>query len=254
VVLGSRAIPALAPGVSDTGSITVTIPAGTPTGTLYVFAKADAGGAVSETSEANNTAYGTLRIGPDLLVSAFTAPATAGGRRLLRYLPRGVTLTNANAYTAAVVRRNVEEAAAAGGLGPRARVALVGCTGSVGVPGDKSISHRALMFGALAVGRTEITGLLEGDDVLATAAALRLMGAGISRAEDGRWQVDGVGLGGLAEPDDVIVVSHGTVISLYVAAHAGVDGLALWKRLGLPSFVVLDRANLALVRVEEAVA
>jgi 3-phosphoshikimate 1-carboxyvinyltransferase len=77
-------------------------------------------------------------------------------------------------------------------------------TGSVGVPGDKSISHRALMFGALAVGRTEITGLLEGEDVLATAAALRLMGAGIGRAEDGRWQVDGVGLGGLAEPDDVI--------------------------------------------------
>ena len=51
-------------------------------------------------------------------LGALTAPVTAGGRRLLRYLPRGVTLTNANAYTAAVVRRNVEEAAAAGGLGP----------------------------------------------------------------------------------------------------------------------------------------
>jgi 3-phosphoshikimate 1-carboxyvinyltransferase len=77
-------------------------------------------------------------------------------------------------------------------------------TGDVAVPGDKSISHRALMFGALAVGRTEITGLLEGEDVLATAAALRAMGAGIERAADGRWMVDGVGLGGLAEPDDVI--------------------------------------------------
>ena len=76
--------------------------------------------------------------------------------------------------------------------------------GEVRVPGDKSISHRALMLGALAVGRTEITGLLEGEDVLATAAALRAMGAGIVRAEDGRWLVDGVGLGGLAEPDDVI--------------------------------------------------
>ena len=76
--------------------------------------------------------------------------------------------------------------------------------GAVRVPGDKSISHRALMFGALAVGRTEITGLLEGEDVLATAAALRAMGAGVSRAEDGRWLVDGVGLGGLAEPDDII--------------------------------------------------
>jgi 3-phosphoshikimate 1-carboxyvinyltransferase len=77
-------------------------------------------------------------------------------------------------------------------------------SGRVGVPGDKSISHRALMLGALAVGRTEISGLLEGEDVLATAAALRAMGAAIARAEDGRWLVDGVGLGGLAEPDDII--------------------------------------------------
>ena len=76
--------------------------------------------------------------------------------------------------------------------------------GVVRVPGDKSISHRALMLGALAVGRTEITGLLEGEDVLATAAALRAMGAGIVRAEEGRWLVDGVGLGGLGEPDDVL--------------------------------------------------
>jgi len=73
------------------------------------------------------------------------------------------------------------------------------------VPGDKSISHRALMFGALAVGRTEITGLLEGEDVLATAAALRAMGAGIERgAADGGWIVDGVGVGGLGEPEDVL--------------------------------------------------
>ena len=77
-------------------------------------------------------------------------------------------------------------------------------SGSVAVPGDKSVSHRALMFGALAVGRTEIAGLLEGEDVLATAAALRAMGAGIERTGEGRWQVDGVGVGGLAEPDDVL--------------------------------------------------
>jgi 3-phosphoshikimate 1-carboxyvinyltransferase len=77
-------------------------------------------------------------------------------------------------------------------------------SGAVGVPGDKSISHRALMLGALAIGRTEITGLLEGEDVLATAAALRALGAAIVRADDGRWLVDGVGVGGLAEPDDVI--------------------------------------------------
>ena len=66
--------------------------------------------------------------------------------------------------------------------------------GTVAVPGDKSISHRALMFGALAVGRTEITGLLEGEDVLATAAALRAMGAGDrARRATGDWRVDGVG-------------------------------------------------------------
>src|SRR5579862_8109842 len=76
--------------------------------------------------------------------------------------------------------------------------------GTIAVPGDKSISHRALMFGALAVGRTEIVGLLEGEDVFATAAALRAMGAAIERISDGRWQVDGVGLGGLGEPEDVI--------------------------------------------------
>ena len=76
--------------------------------------------------------------------------------------------------------------------------------GKAVVPGDKSISHRALMLGGLAVGRTEISGLLEGEDVLATAAALRAMGARIERAADGRWLVDGVGLGGLAEPDDVL--------------------------------------------------
>jgi 3-phosphoshikimate 1-carboxyvinyltransferase len=77
-------------------------------------------------------------------------------------------------------------------------------SGTIAVPGDKSISHRALMLGALAVGRTEIRGLLEGEDILATAAALRAMGADISRQPDGRWLVHGVGLGGLAEPADVI--------------------------------------------------
>ena len=76
--------------------------------------------------------------------------------------------------------------------------------GSIRVPGDKSISHRALMLGALAVGQTEISGLLEGEDVLATAAALNTLGAHAARAGDGRWTVDGVGIGGLAEPDDLL--------------------------------------------------
>ena len=73
-------------------------------------------------------------------------------------------------------------------------------TGTAAVPGDKSISHRALMFGALAVGETVIDGLLEGEDVHATAAALRAMGANIVREESGRWRVDGVGVGGLLQP------------------------------------------------------
>lgn len=72
------------------------------------------------------------------------------------------------------------------------------------MPGDKSISHRALMFGALAVGETRITGLLEGEDVLATAAALRAMGAKIERLGDGEWSVHGVGVGGLLQPQQAL--------------------------------------------------
>lgn len=69
------------------------------------------------------------------------------------------------------------------------------------MPGDKSISHRSLMFGALAVGETRVTGLLEGEDVMATAAALRSMGATISREEEGTWSIHGVGVGGLLQPE-----------------------------------------------------
>ncbi len=86
-------------------------------------------------------------------LGALTAPATAGGRRLLRHLPRGVTLTNANAYTAAVVRRNVEEAATVSGLGRRARVAVVGCTGSVGVATSHLLAGDG--YDLVLVGRTE---------------------------------------------------------------------------------------------------
>ena len=69
------------------------------------------------------------------------------------------------------------------------------------MPGDKSISHRSLMLGALAVGETRITGLLEGEDVLATAAALRAMGATIDQDDAGTWSVHGVGVGGLLQPE-----------------------------------------------------
>ena len=74
-------------------------------------------------------------------------------------------------------------------------------TGRLRVPGDKSISHRALMLSALTVGRSRIEGLLEGEDVLATAAALSAMGATIEREPDGAWVVDGVGVGGLLQPE-----------------------------------------------------
>ncbi len=72
--------------------------------------------------------------------------------------------------------------------------------GTITVPGDKSISHRALMLAGLAVGESRIEGLLEGEDVLATAAAMRAMGAAIERSDDGIWTVHGVGVGGLLQP------------------------------------------------------
>ena len=78
-----------------------------------------------------------------------------------------------------------------------------GLSGQIIVPGDKSISHRALMFGALAIGQTRISGLLEGEDVLRTAEAMRALGAEITR--DGtNWLVSGRGLGGLVEPAGVL--------------------------------------------------
>jgi len=76
--------------------------------------------------------------------------------------------------------------------------------GTITVPGDKSISHRALMLSALAIGETRITGLLEGEDVLRTAAAMRALGAIVTGDSASDWRVSGVGIGGLAEPDDVL--------------------------------------------------
>jgi 3-phosphoshikimate 1-carboxyvinyltransferase len=75
--------------------------------------------------------------------------------------------------------------------------------GRARAPGDKSVSHRALMFGAMALGETAITGLLTGEDVLCTAAALRAMGAQISH-ENGVWRVRGFGVGGGQEPGEVL--------------------------------------------------
>ncbi|EJL34633.1 3-phosphoshikimate 1-carboxyvinyltransferase [Novosphingobium sp. AP12] len=73
--------------------------------------------------------------------------------------------------------------------------------GRIRVPGDKSISHRSIMLGALAVGETHVTGLLEGEDVLATAAAMRAMGASVERLDTGEWVINGVGVGALLQPE-----------------------------------------------------
>ena len=76
--------------------------------------------------------------------------------------------------------------------------------GRLRAPGDKSISHRALIFGLLSIGETRIEGLLEGDDVLRTAAACRALGAAVSRDAPGRWRVRGAGIGGLVEPAEAL--------------------------------------------------
>ncbi|TYC92783.1 3-phosphoshikimate 1-carboxyvinyltransferase [Novosphingobium sp. BW1] len=83
---------------------------------------------------------------------------------------------------------------------PRRFTAQGPLKGRIRVPGDKSISHRSIMLGALAVGETKVTGLLEGEDVLATAAAMRAMGAHVERTGEGAWTVNGVGVGALLQP------------------------------------------------------
>ena len=89
------------------------------------------------------------------------------------------------------------------------------------VPGDKSISHRALILGALSVGETRITGLLEGQDVLDTAKAMAAFGAKVERLGPGEWSVHGVGVGGFAEPAGVIDCGNsGTGVRLIMGAMA----------------------------------
>ena len=99
-----------------------------------------------------------------------------------------------------------------------------GLKGRARVPGDKSVSHRALMLGALALGESVVEGLLEGEDVLATAAALRKMGAQIARGEDGLWRIRGRGVGALAEPDDILDMGNsGTSARLLLGLLASHD-------------------------------
>ena len=94
-------------------------------------------------------------------------------------------------------------------------------SGTAEVPGDKSISHRSLILGAMAVGETKITGLLEGEDVIDTAKAMRAFGAEVTQHGPGSWSVFGVGVGGFAEPGNVIDCGNsGTGVRLIMGAMA----------------------------------
>jgi 3-phosphoshikimate 1-carboxyvinyltransferase len=95
-------------------------------------------------------------------------------------------------------------------------------TGRVRVPGDKSISHRALILGALAVDKTQVSGLLEGEDVINTAKVLRALGARVERVGEGVWQIDGVGVSGFAQPASPLDFGNsGTGCRLMMGAVAG---------------------------------
>ncbi len=126
--------------------------------------------------------------------------------------------------------------------------------GRFSVPGDKSISHRALIFGLLSVGRTTIEGLLEGEDVLNTAKAVAALGARVERTGPGRWVVDGVGVGGLVSPEAPLDFGNaGTGSRLMMGVVAGhpitatFDGDASLRRR--PMRRVLEPAMLVGARV-----
>jgi 3-phosphoshikimate 1-carboxyvinyltransferase len=94
-------------------------------------------------------------------------------------------------------------------------------SGEAHVPGDKSISHRSLILGALSVGETRVEGLLEGQDVLDTAKAMRAFGAEVVQHAPGKWSVHGVGVGGFAEPADIIDCGNsGTGVRLIMGTMA----------------------------------
>ena len=95
-------------------------------------------------------------------------------------------------------------------------------SGRLRVPGDKSISHRALILGALAVGKTRISGLLEGEDVINTGKAMAALGARVERVGEGAWEIDGVGVGGFRQPATTLDFGNsGTGCRLVMGAVAG---------------------------------
>ena len=96
--------------------------------------------------------------------------------------------------------------------------------GALRVPGDKSISHRAMIFGLLSVGQTTVEGLLEGEDVLRTAEACKALGALITRRGEGKWSINGVGIGGLREAAHVLDFGNaGTGSRLMMGVAGGHD-------------------------------
>jgi len=131
--------------------------------------------------------------------------------------------------------------------------------GRVRVPGDKSISHRALILGALTVGESTITGLLEGEDVLHTADVMRALGARVERTGDQAWRVNGVGIGGFAQPAGLLDFGNsGTGVRLAIGAVAGAPVTATFdgdeSLRGRPMRRVLDplqKMGARIVRVAE---
>src|SRR3954451_5063626 len=110
---------------------------------------------------------------------------------------------------------------AGGQPSPVTAVAGTALKGRIRIPGDKSISHRSLIFGLLAIGETAIEGLLEGDDVIRTAEACKALGAGITREAPGRWRVRGAGIGGLTEPAGVLDFANAGTGSRLMMGVAG---------------------------------
>ena len=126
--------------------------------------------------------------------------------------------------------------------------------GKVRVPGDKSISHRALILGALAVGETRVSGLLEGEDVLNTAKAMRTLGAWVERTGEFAWSVRGVGVAGFAQPQAPLDFGNsGTGCRLVMGAVAGCPITAVFdgdaSLRGRPMRRVLDPLELMGARV-----
>jgi 3-phosphoshikimate 1-carboxyvinyltransferase len=124
------------------------------------------------------------------------------------------------------------------------------------MPGDKSISHRALILGALTVGETTIGGLLEGEDVLHTADVMRALGARVERSGDQAWRVHGVGIGGFAPPARVLDFGNsGTGVRLAIGAVAGAPVIATFdgdeSLRGRPMQRVLDPLQRMGARVVE---